>query len=31
MDERGCIYIVGRANTGMHILELPGAESGGLP
>jgi hypothetical protein len=25
VDERGYIYIVDRANTGMHILELTGA------
>ena len=25
VDERGFIYIVDRANTGMHILELTGA------
>jgi len=23
-DDRGCIYIVDRANTGLHILELDG-------
>jgi len=23
-DDRGCIYIVDRANTGLHILELEG-------
>jgi hypothetical protein len=25
VDERGYVYIVDRANTGMHILELTGA------
>ena len=25
VDDRGYIYIVDRANTGMHILELSGA------
>jgi hypothetical protein len=32
-DERGYIYIVDRANTGLHILELTGAarEAAGLP
>ena len=24
VDDRGCIYIVDRANTGLHILELTG-------
>jgi len=32
-DERGYIYIVDRANTGLHILELTGSarEVAGLP
>jgi hypothetical protein len=32
-DDRGYIYIVDRANTGMHILELTGAarKAAGLP
>jgi hypothetical protein len=32
-DERGYIYIVDRANTGLHILELTGAarRAAGLP
>jgi len=32
-DDRGYIYVVDRANTGMHILEVTGAARGiaGLP
>jgi hypothetical protein len=33
LDDRGYIYIVDRANTGLHILRLTGAgrEAAGLP